>query len=114
MSESAVPQLKIELLYRKSRLAGRHIWAGEYPENEVLDDIENYRPLELLHLNNLLRSRIWQLGVSRSEGQQTEDSPEMLMEDFTKIAEVSTMANPLSFYHGPCGWGKVDNFSPSS
>ncbi|BDD60022.1 hypothetical protein MAP00_005189 [Monascus purpureus] len=87
MSESAVPQLKIELLYRKSRLAGRHIWAGEYPENEVLDDIENYRPLELLHLNNLLRSRIWQLGVSRSEGQQTEDSPEMLMEDLTKIAD---------------------------
>ncbi|KAL4928632.1 Rh-like protein/ammonium transporter [Aspergillus undulatus] len=58
--QSGNPALHPDRLYRCARLWGRCFWGREYPDQEVSDDIENYRGLELLHAGMTLRYRIWQ------------------------------------------------------
>ncbi|KAI9373344.1 Rh-like protein/ammonium transporter [Aspergillus egyptiacus] len=58
--QSGNPALHPDRLYRCARLWGRCFWGKQYPEQEVSDDIENYRGLELLHVAMILRYRIWQ------------------------------------------------------
>ncbi|KAL4948799.1 Rh-like protein/ammonium transporter [Aspergillus filifer] len=47
--ESGNPAVHPDRLYRCARLWGRCFWGKQYPDQEVSDDIENYRGLELLH-----------------------------------------------------------------
>ncbi|KAL4946745.1 hypothetical protein BDV06DRAFT_208403 [Aspergillus oleicola] len=54
-------------LYRCARLWGRCFWGRQYPDQEVSDDIENYRGLELLHAGMTLRYKIWQALSDDSE-----------------------------------------------
>ncbi|KAL3456052.1 Rh-like protein/ammonium transporter [Aspergillus heterothallicus] len=58
--QSGNPSLQPDRLYRCARLWGRCFWGLQYPDQEVSDDIENYRGLELLHTAMTLRHKIWQ------------------------------------------------------
>ncbi|KAL4963762.1 Rh-like protein/ammonium transporter [Aspergillus stella-maris] len=58
--ESGNPAIHPDRLYRCARLWGRCFWGTQYPDQEVSDDIENYRGLELLHSGMTLRYKIWQ------------------------------------------------------
>ncbi|KUM59681.1 hypothetical protein ACN42_g7460 [Penicillium freii] len=49
VAQSGYPALQPDHLHRCARLWGRCFWGEQYPDEEVLDDIENYRALELLH-----------------------------------------------------------------
>jgi hypothetical protein len=80
--------MNLERIYRSARISGRHCWGEEYPEDEVLDDLENYRALEALHHTFVLRSRIWQLAVAKYEGRECTDTPDSLMKEIQEIGEV--------------------------
>ncbi|KAE8147183.1 hypothetical protein BDV25DRAFT_37458 [Aspergillus avenaceus] len=61
--QSGNPALHPDRLYRCARVWGRCFWGKQYPDQEVSDDMENYRALELLHVGMSLRYRTWQLLV---------------------------------------------------
>ncbi|OBT42435.1 hypothetical protein VE00_06054 [Pseudogymnoascus sp. WSF 3629] len=87
ISQSSLPSIKLERLYRRARISGRHCWGEEYPEDAILDDVENYRPLEFLHHGLLMRSRIWQLAVARHAGKDGVETPESLFEELIELGE---------------------------
>ncbi|KAL5052307.1 hypothetical protein BDW71DRAFT_8689 [Aspergillus fruticulosus] len=58
--QSRNPAIHPDRLYRCARLWGRCFWGKQYPDQEVSDDMENYRALELLHVGMTLRYKIWQ------------------------------------------------------
>ncbi|RMZ39373.1 hypothetical protein AFCA_006288 [Aspergillus flavus] len=59
--QSGNPALHPDRLYRCARVWGRCFWGKQYPDQEVSDDMENYRALELLHAGMSLRHRTWKL-----------------------------------------------------
>ncbi|EAW06834.1 uncharacterized protein ACLA_085290 [Aspergillus clavatus NRRL 1] len=61
--QSGNPALHPDQLHRCARLWGRCFWGKRYPDQEVSDDMENYRGLELLHEAICLRYKIWQVLV---------------------------------------------------
>ncbi|KFX88096.1 hypothetical protein V490_07850 [Pseudogymnoascus sp. VKM F-3557] len=87
ISQSSLPSIKLERLYRRARISGRHCWGDEYPEDAILDDVENYRPLEFMHHGLLMRSRIWQLAIARHGGKDASETPESLFEELMEIGE---------------------------
>ncbi|KAJ5718577.1 hypothetical protein N7488_004223 [Penicillium malachiteum] len=72
--QSNNPALHPDHLHQCARLWGRCFWGEQYPDQEVLDDIENYRALELLHAGFFLRHRIWRTLVESGSGTDTTDS----------------------------------------
>ncbi|KAJ5120948.1 uncharacterized protein N7515_010336 [Penicillium bovifimosum] len=72
-------------LHRCARLWGRCFWGGRYPDEEVLDDIENYRALELLHAGYSLRHRTWKALIESATG--TADSAEALFSEILAIRD---------------------------
>lgn len=85
--QSKNPALHPDHLHRCARLWGRCFWGEQYPDQEVLDDIENYRALELLHTGFCMRHRIWKVLINQvAEG----DSKESLFREMVAIRDVST------------------------
>lgn len=72
--QSNNPALDPDHLHRCARLWGRCFWGEQYPDQEVLDDIENYRALELLHTGFCLRYRTWRALVDSEASTDTADS----------------------------------------
>lgn len=91
LSQSPIPSTNLQRIYRSARISGRHCWGEEYPEDEVLDDLENYRALGALHDVFVMRSRIWQLAVAQHAGNECADTPESLMKEIHKIGEVGIL-----------------------
>ena len=77
--------LQPDHLYRCARLWGRCFWGKQYPDQEVLDDIENYRALELLHAGFCMRHRIWRVLVQAGA---SSDSTDSLFRDMISTIEV--------------------------
>ncbi|RHZ44161.1 Zn(II)2Cys6 transcription factor, partial [Aspergillus thermomutatus] len=63
---SGNPALHPDRLHRCARLWGRCFWGKQYPDQEVSDDMENYRALELLHEGMCLRHKTWQVLVDQT------------------------------------------------
>lgn len=87
MAQSGNPALQPDHLHRCARLWGRCFWGDQYPDEEVLDDIENYRALELLHAGFCLRHRTWKVLIESAAG--TAESAEPLFREILNIREVS-------------------------
>lgn len=49
-------------LFEQARVCVPQIWGSEYPVEEILDDIENYRPLRMLAECQELKLVTWELG----------------------------------------------------
>lgn len=73
-------------LYRCARLWGRCFWGKQYPDQEVSDDMENYRALELLHAGMTLRYKIWQ--ALSDDAVQTNNQAELLLKEIKVTREV--------------------------
>lgn len=95
--QSKNPALKPDHLHRCARLWGRCFWGEQYPDQEVLDDIENYRALELLHSGFDMRYQIWKVLVDSGAGTV---SGESLFRDIMAIRDVrvSCIIPLLCFY----------------
>ncbi|KAJ5813224.1 hypothetical protein N7447_010247 [Penicillium robsamsonii] len=85
VAQSGNPALQPDHLYRCARLWGRCFWGEQYPDEEVMDDIENYRALELLHAGFCLRHRTWKVLVESAAG--TTGSAEPLFREILSIRE---------------------------
>lgn len=95
MAQSGNPALQPDHLHRCARLWGRCFWGEQYPDEEVLDDIENYRALELLHAGFCLRHRTWKALIESAAG--TAESAEPLFREILNIREVSIDNTPDSW-----------------
>jgi len=78
-------------LFEEARLCAPQLWGSAYPAQELLDDIENYRPLKFLHACQRLKLRVWRLGVKTlSAGTQASQSNSGdLWSDIMRTGEVS-------------------------
>ncbi|KAJ5473075.1 hypothetical protein N7530_007076 [Penicillium desertorum] len=85
VAQSGNPALQPDHLHRCARLWGRCFWGERYPDEEVLDDIENYRALELLHVGFCLRHRTWKVLVESAAG--TAESAEALFREILATRE---------------------------
>ncbi|KAK5695629.1 hypothetical protein LTS12_028608, partial [Elasticomyces elasticus] len=63
MVSSGNPSLNPDHLYQCARLWGRCFWGEQYPDQQVMDDNENYRGLELIHVSMMMRHAIWKLAI---------------------------------------------------
>lgn len=72
--QSDNPELQPDHLHRCARLWGRCFWGEQYPDQEVLDDIENHRALELLHFSFCTRYRTWRVLVDSEAETDTADT----------------------------------------
>jgi hypothetical protein len=89
VEQSGNPALQPDHLHRCARLWGRCFWGKQYPDEEVLDDIENYRALELLHAGFLLRHKTWKALTESAAG--TADSSKPLLREILSIREVGAI-----------------------
>lgn len=70
-------------LFEEARVCVPQLWGTEYPVEELLDDIENYRPLKFVHTCQKLKLRIWKYG--RSTDTKTREE---LMHDIETTGQV--------------------------
>ncbi|KAL6228703.1 hypothetical protein BDW75DRAFT_141948 [Aspergillus navahoensis] len=83
--KSGNPAIHPDRLYRCARLWGRCFWGQQYPDQEVSDDMENYRALELLHAGMTLRYKIWQ--ALSDHPVRTNHQAESLLKEIKAIRE---------------------------
>jgi hypothetical protein len=57
-----------EQLFEESRTCLPRVWGADYPEEEIIDDFENYRGLSLLQIAMKLKVEAWRLGVAVRQG----------------------------------------------
>lgn len=84
--ESGHSALHPDYLHQCARIWGRCLWAEEYPDQQILDDMENHRALELLHHAIIIWNKIWQLALGNSKDSSM--TPETLYAEIMRIREV--------------------------
>ncbi|CRG86946.1 hypothetical protein PISL3812_03959 [Talaromyces islandicus] len=84
--DSGNPALHPDYLHQCARIWGRCLWGDEYPETQILDDMENHRALELLHHAFIMKNKIWQLALGKSP-RSTEITPDSLYLEMITIRE---------------------------
>lgn len=88
--ESGHSALHPDYLHQCARIWGRCLWAEEYPDQQILDDMENHRALELLHHAIIIGNKIWQLALGNSNDSSM--TPEKLYAEIMRIREVSILS----------------------
>lgn len=86
---SGNPALHPDRLHRCARLWGRCFYGQQYPDQQVSDDMENYRGLELLHVGISLRYKTWQALVD--DPGRTSFESESLFNELMSIHDVSSL-----------------------
>jgi Amt family ammonium transporter len=94
---SGNPAIHPDRLYRCARLWGRCFWGTQYPDQEVTDDIENYRALELLHADMMLRHKTWQALIS--DPAEKEDQAKAILKEIMAIREVRDLPKLTAEYN---------------
>lgn len=64
------------------------IWGAEYPTSELIDDMENYRPLHFLHLCQKPKLDILSLATTANHGQVDEGGRQRVSQRVKEIGEV--------------------------
>lgn len=85
--DSGNPALHPDHLHQCARIWGRCLWGEEYPEIQILDDMENHRALELLHHAFIMKNKIWQLALGKSS-RSAGVTREFLYSEIISIREV--------------------------
>lgn len=75
--------VNFDRLFEEARVCVPQLWGSDYPVEELLDDIENYRPLKFVNTCQKLKLRIWKFG--RSMDQETQEN---LMRDIETTGQV--------------------------
>ncbi|KAH8422347.1 Zn(II)2Cys6 transcription factor [Aspergillus melleus] len=98
---SGNPALHPDRLHRCARLWGRCFYGKQYPDQQVSDDMENYRGLELIHIAMTLRYKTWQVLVddpSRSgfEGESLFNEMMSIHDQYSDLFITAKFAGPTS------------------
>ncbi|OJK01388.1 hypothetical protein ASPACDRAFT_1898336 [Aspergillus aculeatus ATCC 16872] len=68
------PALHPDQLHRSARLWSRCFWGKQYPDQEIADDMENYRGLELIHTGFILWHKAWKCLGDPADSAYTPDT----------------------------------------
>ncbi|KAF9892122.1 hypothetical protein FE257_002528 [Aspergillus nanangensis] len=96
--QSGNAALHPDRLHRCARLWSRCFWGKQYPDQQVSDDMENYRALELLHVGMTLRYRTLKL---LSEDSHTDYEVDVFFNEIMSIHDVSCAAAVPHKFHNP-------------
>lgn len=55
-------------LFEGARKCLPKIWGSDYPAEQLLDDVENYRGLYFLNTCQKLKLSVWRLGIAAGQG----------------------------------------------
>jgi hypothetical protein len=75
-------------IWREARVCLVRIWGSEYPAAEILDDLENYRGLDLLQECQKLKMTTWMLGTSATADAIPEHEKECLWRSMEILGKV--------------------------
>lgn len=81
-------ELQINRLFAFARSSYRWIHGDHYPMEEVQDDLENYRPLEMIHYDYIFRYRLCRAARSISTGEAPSESARDIWDDLVDFKEV--------------------------
>jgi hypothetical protein len=84
-----------EQLFEESRTCLPRIWGADYPEEEIIDDFENYRGLSLLQIAMKLKVEVWRLGVAVTQGIADGESMERVWRKIENVEKVSLYTSKL-------------------
>ena len=72
-SAPLISGLQRDQLFEDARVCVPKIWGSVYPEEELMDDFENYRGLSLLQISTNLKLSVWRLGIAVKKGSAAAD-----------------------------------------
>lgn len=75
-------------VWESARLCLPKLWGADYPHEEILDDVENYRGLSFLHAVQKLKLSIWKLGITGEQGQPMQAIRQRLWDRIEEIQKV--------------------------
>ena len=82
-------------LFEEARVCLPQLWGVEYPVEELMDDIENYRPLKFVHACQKLKLRVLNFGKCTLGNMDHTDSAEDLWNTISSLGEVRTILSML-------------------
>lgn len=91
MSVPAESPVFFNTIFEEARVCVAQLWGTAYPVEELLDDMENYRPLKFLNECQILKLRVWELGIA-SRRDQVEF--EIMDETWTRIEHLGEASEP--------------------
>lgn len=80
--------LAYDRIWEGARLCLPKLWGPEYPHEEILDDVENYRGLSFLHQVQKLKLSLWRLGLVQGQGKRIDESKRRLWQRIEEIKQV--------------------------
>lgn len=89
LSAPAKSPIAYDQLFEQARRCLPKIWGSEYPIEELLDDVENYRGLSFLTVCQKLKLSIWKFGVAKAQEKPVEGSAEGLWRRIEETGDVS-------------------------
>lgn len=78
-------------IFRSVRSVLPKIWGETYPVAEILDDLENYRPLHLFHLCQAAKLELLRLARSTIQSEEHEDGLQKLWQHIENFGDVCEM-----------------------
>lgn len=88
LSRDAHDYISHEHLFLSVRSVLPKIWGETYPVSELLDDMENYRPLRLYHLCQGAKLELLRLARSATRDAESEDSLKSLGRHIENFGDV--------------------------
>ncbi len=88
LSEDVDSPVSYDGLFYSARSCLPKLWGAQYPTSEMLDDMENYRPLHFLHLCQKPKLGILNLANKSSLGQDDTEGRKQLWKELTKLGDV--------------------------
>lgn len=76
-------------LFEEARVCVAQLWGSEYPVEELLDDVENYRPLKFINECQILKLQVWQLGIAATKNEIEPGAMEETWFKIQRLGEVS-------------------------
>lgn len=95
MAAPAKSPIAYEQIFEQARRCLPKVWGSEYPVEELLDDVENYRGLSFLTMCQTLKLSIWKLGLAKARGMVVDESKEQLWRRIEETGEVSARSSLL-------------------
>ena len=92
LSAPAESPVAYDQIFEQARRCLPKVWGSDYPVEELLDDMENYRGLLFLTACQKLKISAWRIGKAAGEGKSVEDSKAEL---WSRIQDTGEVILPL-------------------
>ncbi|KIW65478.1 hypothetical protein, variant [Phialophora macrospora] len=87
LSEDSDSPISYDALFYSARSCLPKLWGPQYPISELLDDLENYRPLHFLHLCQKPKLDILNLAKASSLGHNDKEGRQQLWKELTRLGD---------------------------